>query len=119
LLLHCLCKASHLYVMHASSCRLQPYSHCVQRLLNLSDDQLQDMMLLRRLYLARRHLLAVKRSEVMASTQEQMPHPIENVTRMSDLAGQLKDNASEDHHLLYNMSRAFYCGVSDHTSIIL
>ena len=68
-------------------------------------------MLLRQLYITRRHILAVHRKELMAGTQEQTPHPIESVTRMSDLANQLKENAWEDHHLLYNMSRAFFCGV--------
>ena len=83
----------------------------MQRLLDLSEDQLQDMMLLRKLYITKRHLLSVRREELMIPTLERMPHPIENVTRMSDIASQLKDNASEDHQLLYLMSRAFYCGV--------
>lgn len=84
----------------------------MQRLLDLSEDQLQDMMLMRTLYITKRHLLSVRREELVARTRERMPHPIENVTRMSDLASQLKENASEDHQLLYMMSRAFFCGVS-------
>ena len=86
----------------------------MQRLLDLSEEQLEDMMLLRKLYVTKRHLLSVRREALMASTRERMPHAIENVTRMSDLASQLKDNASEDHQLLYMMSRAFFCGVSVH-----
>ena len=73
-----------------------------------------DVMLLRRLYLIKRHRLRAKRDDLMASTREQMLqlHPSENVARMADLADQLKQNASEDQQLLYYMSRAFYCGVS-------
>jgi len=84
----------------------------VQGLLDLSDAQLEDLMLLRQLYVTRRHLLNVKRVELMAGAQEKMPHPVDSVTRMSELAAHLQKNASEDHNLLYNMSRAFYCGVS-------
>lgn len=97
---------------HVAEDKLKPEFYIsLLGLLGLSDDQLQDMMLLRQLYITRRHILAVHRKELMAGTQEQTPHPIESVTRMSDLANQLKENAWEDHHLLYNMSRAFFCGV--------
>jgi hypothetical protein len=84
----------------------------VQGLLDLSDAQLEDLMLLRQLYVTRRHLLNVKRLELMVGAQEKMPHPVDSVTKMSELATHLQKNASEDHNLLYNMSRAFYCGVS-------
>ncbi len=83
-----------------------------QGLLDLSDAQLDDLMLLRQLYVTRRHLLNEKQLELMAGAQEKMPHPVDSVTRMSELATHLQKNASEDHNLLYNMSRAFYCGVS-------
>ena len=83
-----------------------------QGLLDLSDAQLEDLMLLRQLYVTRRHLLSVQRVELMADAQEKMPHPADIVPRMSVLATHLQKNASEDHNLLYNMSRAFYCGVS-------
>ena len=75
---------------------------------------MDDVMLLRKLYLTKRHLLRARRDDLIASTREQMPHlhPSENVARMADLADQLKQNASEDQQLLYFTSRAFYCGVS-------
>lgn len=93
-------------------CRCSRQQRCMQGLLDLSDAQLEDLMLLRQLYVTRRHLLSVKRLELMAGAQEKMPHPVDSVTRMSELATHLQKNASEDHNLLYNMSRAFYCGVS-------
>ncbi len=87
-------------------------SKCTQGLLDLCDAQLEDLMLLRQLYVTRRHLLNVQRVELMAGAQEKMAHPVDSVTRTSELATHLQQNASEDHNLLYNMSRAFYCGVS-------
>ncbi|KAL0038850.1 hypothetical protein WJX79_010660 [Trebouxia sp. C0005] len=96
----------------AARAKLKPefYAHLLG-LLDLSDVQLEDLMLLRQLYVTRRYLLSVKRLELMAGAQEKTPHPVDSVTRMSELATHLQQNASEDHNLLYNMSRAFYCGV--------
>lgn len=96
----------------AAGAKLKPefYIHLLG-LLDLSDGQLEDLMLLRQLYVTRRHLLSVQRVELMAGAQEKMPHPADIVPRMSVLATHLQKNASEDHNLLYNMSRAFYCGV--------
>lgn len=83
-----------------------------QGLLLLSEAQLEDIMLLRQLFLTKRCLLRAKRDQLMVATPEPHLHPSENVTRMTDLAEELKDNASKDQRLLYQMSRAFYCGVS-------
>ena len=77
----------------------------------LSEAQLEDIMLLRKLFLTKRCLLRAKRNQLMLVTPERHLHPSENVTRMTDLAEELKDNASKDQRLLYQMSRAFYCGV--------
>lgn len=87
-------------------------SSLAQGLLLLSEAQFQDIMLLRKLFLTKRCLLRAKRDQLMATTSEPHLHPSDNVARMTDLAEQLKDNASEDQRLLYQMSRAFYCGVS-------
>ena len=78
----------------------------------MSEAQLQDIMLLRKLFLTKRYLLRAKRNQLMVITSEPHLHPSENVSRMTDLAEQLKDNAAEDQRLLYQMSRAFYCGVT-------
>ena len=83
----------------------------VQALLDLSRDQLEDLMLLRQLYITKRHLLNEKQSKLMASGQQKSAHPLDSVNRMTDLAAQLMDNAAEEHTLLYKVSRAFYCGV--------
>ncbi len=83
----------------------------VQGLLDLSDVQLEDLMLLRHLFLTRRHMLKMKRLAQMASTDERTSHPIDNVSQTSDLASQLRDNAVEDHDALCIVTRALYCGV--------
>ncbi len=85
-------------------------------LLGLSEDQMKDMMLLRQLYLTQRHLLRVKRSELMAGGHGRTAQPTYAAPRMSDLAILSKENAFDDHHLLYNMTRAIYCGVRDASS---
>lgn len=85
-------------------------------LLGLSKDQMKDMMLLRQLYLTRRHLLRMKRSELMAGGHGGTAQPTHDAPRSSDLAILLKENAFDDHHLLYNMTRAIYCGVRDTSS---
>ncbi len=82
-------------------------------MLGLSEHQMKDMMLLRQLYLTRRYLLRMRRSELMAGGHGRTAQPTDDVPRMSDLAILLKENAYDDHHLLYNMTRAFYCGVRD------
>lgn len=82
-------------------------------LLGLSEHQMTDMMLLRQLYLTRRHLLRMKRSELMAGDPGRTAQPTDDALRMSDLAILLKENAYDDHHLLYNVTRAIYCGVRD------
>ena len=86
----------------------------MQGLLSPSQAKFKDIMILRQLYLTRRHMLHTSRDALIASTrdpQEPRLHPSETVIRMADLANQLKDNASADQKLLYQMSRAFYCGV--------
>ena len=72
-------------------------------------------MLLRRLYHSKRGLLRIERRELvnqMASAEDEAPHPCEHVVTMSDLSTCLKDNAAENHQILYRVARALYRGVS-------
>ncbi len=52
----------------------------------------------------------------MAVGHGRTAQPTDDAPRMSDLAILLKENAYDDHHLLYNMTRAIYCGVRDASS---
>ncbi|KAA6419750.1 MAG: hypothetical protein FRX49_10283 [Trebouxia sp. A1-2] len=73
------------------------------RTLELSHEQVKDLLQLRRLYLAKRAQLMISREQVM----EQMRnagnglHPGDVMTRMSRLATKLKMNAAEDYRV-YN-----------------
>ena len=87
---------------------------CSQSLLALSDDQIRDLMMLRALYLTKRGLLGMERKALvqqMATREEEMPHPTDNITRLSDLATCLKENAAEDHLVHRKLARAVFRGV--------
>ena len=98
-----------------TDCNLQP-----QNLLGLTEDQVQDLMLMRQLYLTKRGLLVMERKALvdqMASGDGGMPHPSDNITRMADLATCLKENAAEDHHVHRKVARAAFRGVRPATPI--
>ena len=84
----------------------------LQGTLDLTNDQFDDLMHLRWLFVTKRHIYDQRRSELMASVLEQTSHPIDNLARVSDLSSQTLALANEDHNLLCLMSRALYCGVS-------
>ena len=87
----------------------------MQALLALSNDQKRDLMVMRALYLTKRGLLGLERKALvqqMAPRVEEMPHPTDNITRLSDLATCLKENAAEDHHVHRKVARAVFRGVS-------
>lgn len=69
-------------------------------------------MLLRRWNLVRRHYLDVQRSCLTANMQEHRQNPIGHVTGVADLAAKLRQNAVDDHQMIYRGSWAFYYGVS-------
>ena len=86
----------------------------LQSLLALTEDQVQDLMLMRQLYLTKRGLLAMERKALvdqMGSGDGAMPHPSDNITKMADLATCLKENAAEDHYVHRRVARAAFRGV--------
>ncbi len=87
----------------------------VQRLLAFSEEQMQDLMLLRRLYVTRRGLHAMERRALISQTpvsQNQIPLPCDNLTQLSDLASQLKKNAENDYRVYHRVACAARRGVS-------
>lgn len=91
-----------------------------QSLLALTEDQVQDLMLMRQLYLTKRGLLAMERKALvtqMASGDGVMPHPSDNITKMADLATCLKENAAEDHYVHRKVVRAAFRGVRVHAKV--
>ena len=87
----------------------------LQRLLAFSEEQLRDMMHLRRIYVTRRGLHAMERRELLsqaAASHHQMPLPSDNLTQLSDLASQLKKNAADDYRVYHRIACALRRGVS-------
>ena len=87
----------------------------LQRLLAFSDEQMQDLMLLRRLYVTRRGVHAMERRALISQTpvsQNQIPLPCDNLTQLSDLASQLKKNAENDYRVYHRVACAARRGVS-------
>ena len=85
-----------------------------QGLLELSEEQVADVMHLRCLYLTRRALLAQQRKAMihsMASFDSQLVHPSDNSVTAEEVAARLKDIAFEDQAVLYRIARAVWCGV--------
>ncbi|DBA72486.1 TPA: hypothetical protein ACH3X2_010251 [Trebouxia sp. C0005] len=77
-------------------------------LLALSDDQVQDIMLLRQLYHNKLALLSMERKELvnqMAMLEQEEQHPAEHVVTVSDLSKCLKDNVDEKHQTHYRVAR--------------
>lgn len=86
-----------------------------QALLELTAEQVADLMHLRRLYFTKRALLALQRKALvrfMASFDSQLGHPSDNCTAAAEVAARLKDNAFEETTVLYRIARAVWVGVS-------
>ena len=92
---------------------------CVQRLLNLSQDQIADLMCIRQVCLVKRHLIAAEHSAIMSSIQSQCPSlditaamPCDSSQGMARLAEKLQQNRAADAQVVHRVSRALFLGVS-------
>ncbi len=84
----------------------------------LSDEQVKDLMFIRRVDYSKHHLLASQREALAARIREGSPSPIANVNKLSACATQLQQQALEDHDVVHRVSWAVSCGVSDHTALL-
>lgn len=88
----------------------------VQRVMNLSEAQAQDLMFLRRLNLTKRCVLSTERKVLMhqmaISEAEVLNDRSDNLTTVSLLAAQMQHNTAEDRQVYYKLARALYRGVS-------
>ena len=76
---------------------------------------MQDIMVLRRIYVIRRGLHATERRQILAQagvSHHQMPLPNDNLARSSDLAIQIKNNARDDYRVYHRVACALRRGVS-------
>lgn len=85
----------------------------LQMVLQLSEGQIQDLMLLRRLCVAKTHLLSSRRASLMAKLQENSPDDFAEAVKESLVATQIADNAAQHPQLVHRMTWAILCGVSD------
>ena len=84
----------------------------------LADEQVKDLMFIRRVDYSKHHLLASQRKALAARIREGSPSPIANVNKLSAFATQLQQQALEDHDVVHRVSWAVSCGVSDHPSLL-
>ena len=86
---------------------------CVfQGLLELSEEQVADLMHLRHLYLTKRALQRKALIHSMATFDSHLVHPSDNSAAAEEVAARLKDIAFEDQAVLYRIARAVWVGVS-------
>ena len=102
-------------INHLHPCAFVLIQVGLQRLLAFSEEQLRDLMHLRRIYVTRRGLHAMERRELLSQapvSHHQMPLPSDNLTQLSDLASRLQKNAADDYRVYHRIACAARRGVS-------
>ena len=98
--------------INACKLRSTPHLYVVQDMLKLSDDQIQDLMFVRRVTYLKNHILSCQREAVAAKILEDSPTPVVNVNKLSVSAIQLKQQALDKHDVVQRAKWAIHCGVS-------
>lgn len=83
--------------------------------MNLSEEQLQDLVYLRQLYVTRRSVLHVKWQEHMNSAclgGKEPLHPHADLDHFANLAAVLKQTAMQDCRAYHQLCHAVFKGVS-------
>lgn len=81
-------------------------------MLQLSVSQINDLMLVRQLYVTKRHMASQRRAELLAQLQEEDLNPIDDAIKVAQLGAGLQKNACEEHRMLHSVGIVMYCGVS-------
>ena len=85
----------------------------LQRQLNLSEPQIQDILYIRRLYHTRRGMLQAQRqAHISKICANKSVHPHQDFGHLADLADGLKAAALQDCKLYHNVGHALAWGVS-------
>lgn len=85
-------------------------------MLNLSDEQIQDLMFVRQVDYAKHFVLGSQRAAVAASIHQDSPTPIVNFNKLSASAIQLQQQALDEHDVVHRVSWAVHCGVCSASS---
>lgn len=84
----------------------------MQAKLQLSSQQIKDLMMLCRVYFLRQDELASERAYLTNKMQAQSQNAFASAAKVSALANKLQQNASADHHTYQRFAWAVYFGVS-------
>lgn len=90
------------------------YYQRVLALWDLSEEQMCDLMHLRRLSMTRRCVLSMERKALMiqlAISDSQVLNPTENILTVEELTHALQKNAGTDHQIFYKTAKAVHRGV--------
>lgn len=80
-------------------------------ILDLSKEQVQDLMFLRRIYFLRRHELQTQRAALRSRAEELEAEPMYATSRMANVNRQLNHNGIEDIQTMLRFSWTIYLGV--------
>ena len=86
----------------------------LQNLISLTDDQTQDIITIRRVYMTKRASLDEQRKAVveeMGRYEQQCLHPADTVVALSALAEQIRDISAQDFKAYCAVISGFYQGV--------
>ena len=88
-------------------------------MLNLSDEQIQDLMFVRQVDYAKHHVLGSQREALAANIHQDSPTPIVNCNKLSASAIQLQQQALDEHDIVHRVTWAVHCGVCHASSFLL
>ena len=87
---------------------------CLQDMLQLSDEQIKDLMFVRQVTYAKQHFLASQLEAVATKIHEDSPSPIVKFNKLSASAIQLQQQALDQHDVVHRVRWAVHCGVCGH-----
>ncbi len=84
-------------------------------MVDLSEEQADDLMYLRKVYLSRRGALLIKRQTHLASmSAQQLPHPSDSLGSLLDFSTVMKEHAMQDYKAYHQLCFAMGYGVRYH-----
>ena len=93
--------------LHSTTC----FELLLQAVLDLSKEQVQDLMFLRRVYFLRRHELQTQRAALRNRAEALEAEPMYATSRMANVNRQLNHNGIEDIQTMLRFSWTMYLGV--------
>ena len=98
-------------------CLIDSAMDCMQEAMDLSQEQIEDVLHLRRLYLSRRALLAAERDSLLCKVHAAKPkqqYAADNLQQAMDVSARLRAIAVEDYTAYLKVACSVRRGVSPH-----